>query len=250
MKKNKENGCLIFYPDDTPLTNPQIETKRKSARAEENTKEWYYKNNLLAMYRLVEIKRLDPEEVKKRRAEYMQNKAIIVRALMKELAKTGQMKGLFKAHEIDNASKGIQPKGYEVHHIIPLSLGGTNEPANLMLVEESADIQLHSQVHERIWNPIRDSVPYLPEGHKDLAPVFVWLIELPRIMTREDEFLLCTQTELEERESQSYATKQTKNAFRKQGSVNCMGGWLPIGRFCARQNRPAPQNRNGFSRQR
>lgn len=248
MKKNKENGCLIFYPDDTPLTNPQIETKRKLPRAEESIKERYYRNNLLATYRLVEVKRPNPDEAQKRRAEYTQNKAAIIRALMKELAKNGQMKGMFKAHEIDNAHKGIQPKGYEVHHIVPLSLGGMNELSNLMLVEESIDIKLHSQLHERVWNPIRDSVPYLPEGHKDLTSVFVWLIELPRIMTREDEFLLCTQTELELRENQCYATKQAKNAFRKQGSVNCLGGWLPIGRFCARQNRQVPQNRGGFSR--
>jgi len=45
----------------------------------------------------------------------------------------------FSATEIDEMARGVRPRGYSVHHKLPLDDGGDNSFANLVLIRESPE---------------------------------------------------------------------------------------------------------------
>lgn len=230
MYKKEENGCFVFYPKDTLLCAPQVEIKKSSLPAENDIRIFYYKQKEFARYRLIEIKRPTPDVVKARREEFNTKKRALAQKVVKELALLGLMRGKVRQSDIDNAKQGICPRGYVLHHIIPLSLGGTNDLNNLMLIKK----EVHEKLHTRVWNPVRDSVPYLPKGHRNSISAFVWLIDLPVIMTPKDAYLLDTLCELEVRAQEPSQSKKTKVDFRKAGSINCKEGWVQKPHNCGR----------------
>lgn len=66
---------------------------------------------------------------------------------VRKLAQEHKLDGYFSPDEIKNALKyGKVPQGYDVHHIHPLSLGGTNEESNLCLIEKTLHMYLHAKL--------------------------------------------------------------------------------------------------------
>ena len=59
-------------------------------------------------------------------------------------------------------TKGISPKGYQVHHKIPLDDGGTNEQNNFILIRN--DIE-HRALHG-FFNPMELRIELLKPGEK------------------------------------------------------------------------------------
>ena len=60
---------------------------------------------------------------------------------------------LFTEDQIKKALKGILPDNYDVHHILPISLGGKNRPNNLCIIHK----MVHCALHQRYWDIIRDN---------------------------------------------------------------------------------------------
>ena len=56
------------------------------------------------------------------------------------------------------------PRGYEFHHIIPLSMGGTNDPTNIVLCEKRLHRIIHQFIDEQgeVTGVARRIIPVLP----------------------------------------------------------------------------------------
>ena len=75
---------------------------------------------------------------------------ILRKAKLKMLAYKGAFDGLISQREIAEAKKGLCPKGFEVHHIIPLNCKNTESTIpNMVVIEESA----HTWLHNNIYTP-------------------------------------------------------------------------------------------------
>lgn len=59
--------------------------------------------------------------------------------------------GYINPHQfsMDRISKGKLPRGFDIHHIVPLSGGGTNDLSNLCLIEKS----LHRFLNRHCFDP-------------------------------------------------------------------------------------------------
>ena len=103
--------------------------------------------------------------------------------IVREMASRGFFDGLMSHRAVRLAKKsGILPKGYQVHHIVPLKLGGSNDPRNLCVV----DAETHSMLHQFIYQPLMDKLAIgekamliLPEfkrvmGHEERARFFLY----------------------------------------------------------------------------
>lgn len=96
--------------------------------------------------------------------------------IVKEMACRGFFDGLMSNKSIRLAKKkGTLPQGYQVHHIVPLKLGGSNDPKNLCIV----DSQTHAMLHQFIYQPLMDK---LEVGEK----ATLILPEFKRVMGPED----------------------------------------------------------------
>lgn len=127
------------------------------------------------------------EEVHQMRQAYEKENRI-QREFLKFLARTDQMNGIFSKSVIKMAEqRGARPRGYQIHHIIPLCCGGTNDFNNLMLVHKS----VHAEIHSRIWMDVFD---YLTQ-HKDKT-VYIEMPRLPKVMIPEDQIMLLTLNEV------------------------------------------------------
>ncbi|MBR4927189.1 MAG: HNH endonuclease [Alphaproteobacteria bacterium] len=127
------------------------------------------------------------EEVQQKRQEYeKENK--VQREFLKFLAKSGEMDGIFSKSVIKMAAqRGARPRGYQIHHIIPLCCGGTNDFDNLMLVHKN----VHAEIHDRIWAGVYQLLSY-QKGEKATMEVPC----LPRVMIPEDQIMLLTLNEV------------------------------------------------------
>lgn len=51
---------------------------------------------------------------------------------------------------MERAKRGKIPHGFDVHHILPISCGGTNHVSNLCLIEKS----LHKFINKKCFDPV------------------------------------------------------------------------------------------------
>ncbi len=130
----------------------------------------------------------DDEAVHAMRMAYeYQNK--IQREFLKYLAGQGYMDKIFSKTVVRSAlNRGARPKDYQVHHVVPLCCGGSNDFSNLMLVHKD----VHAEIHDRIWKGIYKT---LKAGIKQ-CHAFVDLPVLPPVMIPEDKVLLFSLEEL------------------------------------------------------
>lgn len=125
-----------------------------------------------------EVRCLPKDECQERRHDYERmycNCRQPVRAIQ-IMAQGGMLDRYFSKKIIKEAKKsGKLPKGYQVHHIIPIKLGGSNELNNLCIV----DAETHTMLHRFIYQPLLEK---LREGET----AFVKLPLFERVLYKED----------------------------------------------------------------
>lgn len=130
--------------------------------------------------------RSDEEVHQMRQAYEKENK--IQREFLKFLAKSGAMNNIFSRSVVKMAEqRGARPRGYQIHHIIPLCCGGTNDFDNLMLVHKN----VHAEIHGRIWSDV-----YKMLGEDKEQQSFIELPRLPQVMIPEDQIMLLSLNEV------------------------------------------------------
>ncbi len=75
------------------------------------------------------------------------------RKFIRKCAKNGLLNHIFTQEQIKQALKGKLPEDYDVHHILPISLGGQNRPSNLCIIHK----MVHNALHQHYWDIIRDN---------------------------------------------------------------------------------------------
>lgn len=94
---------------------------------------------------VVEIKTPSPEQCRKIKKEYIDNKQMLVR----QLAAADQIPSLSAADRLNAIETGNLPDGYpySCHHMVPRILGGTNALHNLCYLDNSLHKHVHKLIH-------------------------------------------------------------------------------------------------------
>lgn len=147
------------------------------------------------------------EETHRLREEYELNNKV-QHDFIKMLAASGVLDCFFfKQFCTIMRRRGTQPRGYQIHHILPLSLGGTNDFENLMLVQKDA----HAEIHKRIWDDIYKIMN--AEGVGTRAKVLV--PALPVVMRNSDLWLLLSPEQLRQKILAEKCRGQKENYHNK-----------------------------------
>ena len=126
----KKEGVLYFYEEYSAYQGAWLELKQSSTQEVEGKRSFFRKRY---------------------GSGHKKNK---VNPFVQKCAHQGLFDAAFTPEEIENAKKyGILPEEYDIHHIIPLSLGGTNEESNFCVIHRD----MHTVLHQRYFNLIRDS---------------------------------------------------------------------------------------------
>ena len=145
--------------------------------------------------------------------------------VVQQMAEAGYFDGLMSNNAVRNAKKkGCLPEGIQVHHIVPLKLGGSNDIENLCLV----DAETHMLMHRLIYQPVLDR---LKEGEEAVLV----LPEFKRVIDkddREDFFLYSELRKYEEQMTHPVCRHKKMNCnsdmgFRDaycQSGRSCRGG--------------------------
>lgn len=80
------------------------------------------------------------------------------------LYRSGQLDKYVREINLARASRGLIPHGFDIHHIVPLSGGGTNRLSNLCLIEKS----LHKFINKNCFDPVLKDIK---EGETITVPV-------------------------------------------------------------------------------
>lgn len=96
--------------------------------------------------------------------------------IVREMADRGYFDGLLSNKAVRVAKKrGVLPDGYQIHHIVPLKLGGSNSVKNLCIVDQ----ETHAMLHQLIYQPIIDKLEVGEEAVLLLPP-------FSRVLKKED----------------------------------------------------------------
>ena len=127
------------------------------------------------------------------------------------MADLGYFDGLFSNKAVRAAKKkGVLPEGYQIHHIIPLKLGGSNSVKNLCVV----DYETHAMLHQLIYQPIIDKMQLSEEAVLILPP-------FARVIKKEDRAKFFLFSEL-----RHHAMKQAKLvSHHKKENINADMGF-------------------------
>lgn len=140
-------------------------------------------------------------------------------AVIKAWAAAGMLDGKFPAHIVRAAKEmGKKPSGFDFHHELPLSCGGTNASQNVCLIERT----LHEWLHKNVWDIVykkSKGVSGLKNKH-----VFVSLPKAPKVITWRDRFLFLTRVDREAWEAEKADTmrKQSKRALFEEQVCFCV----------------------------
>ncbi|MDR2901695.1 MAG: hypothetical protein LBU87_01110 [Lactobacillales bacterium] len=88
-----------------------------------------------------------PETTKKLRKEFASRD--MNKKFVKWLWRKGCLDKYADVINLERARRGKIPHGFDVHHLIPLSCGGTNHVSNLCLIERS----LHKFINKKCFDP-------------------------------------------------------------------------------------------------
>lgn len=113
-----------------------------------------------------------PAHVKEMRKEFDHKN--MNQKYVKWLYRKGYLEPFKHQISLERARRGKIPKGFDVHHIVPLSGGGTNHVCNFCLIEQS----LHKFINKKCFEPAL-------RGVKIGQTVTVDLPDFGRIATRE-----------------------------------------------------------------
>ncbi|MBR4927265.1 MAG: HNH endonuclease [Alphaproteobacteria bacterium] len=88
-----------------------------------------------------------PEVTKALRKEF--EKRDMNHKFVKWLYRKGHLNAFAHKINLERAKRGKIPHGFDVHHIVPLSGGGTNHVSNFCLIEQS----LHKFINKKCFEP-------------------------------------------------------------------------------------------------
>lgn len=95
---------------------------------------------------------------------------------VREMADLGYFDGRMSNKAVRVAKKrGVLPEGYQIHHIVPLKLGGSNSVKNLCVVDQ----ETHALLHQLIYQPVIDKMQVGEEAVLILPP-------FDRVITKDD----------------------------------------------------------------
>ncbi len=114
-----------------------------------------------------------PETTKKLRKEF--NHRDMNNKFVKWLYRKGYLEPYKDKINLERSKRGKIPHGFDVHHIIPLSGGGTNHVSNFCLIERS----LHRFINKKCFDP---AVRNLRVGET----VEIELPDFPKVALRRD----------------------------------------------------------------
>lgn len=164
IKKKDKKGNRIFYLNKKPSA---VQVEARGCLSDE-----------------IEQKRKQFEK----KIKYSNNKSPFIQ----ELALAGHFDGKFPAHIIRAAKEeGLRPDGFDFHHTLPLSCGGTNESSNIVLV----DRQLHEWLHKNIWDKVYTALKYYPNEVPDGKKVFILMPQMAAVVTKRDRFQFLSRRE-------------------------------------------------------
>lgn len=129
-------------------------------------------------------------------------------AFVQECALKGLFDGVMTEKEIILAKRrGILPEAYDVHHLVPLSLGGENTVSNLCVIHRD----LHTALHKEHLNLVRD----LWDEQK--YPVAYLHVPTKHFLTMDDLGLFFTPKECQriQNEAKVRAEKAAYHAMRR-----------------------------------
>lgn len=139
--------------------------------------------------------------------------------VIKAWAAAGVLDGKFPAHIVRAAKEtGQKPSGFDFHHELPLSCGGTNASENVYLIDRALHEWLHKNVWDIVYKKAREEV-----GFKNKR-VFVLLPKAPKVITWRDRFLFLTRADREawKTEKSDKMRKQSKRALFEEHVCFCL----------------------------
>ncbi len=121
-----------------------------------------------------------------------QERMTLVREFVKKMALNGELDALLEKADLRLAKKsGCLPNKYNVHHYLPLSMGGSHQEENLCIIDK----KLHRWIHAYLLDPIyRDSKFDFLEDKK----VYLILPPQKKVLTMNDASIFFTVEELEQ----------------------------------------------------
>ncbi|MBQ8251526.1 MAG: HNH endonuclease [Alphaproteobacteria bacterium] len=122
--------------------------------------------------------------------------------VVQQMAEAGFFDGLMSNNAVRLAKKkGCLPEGMQVHHIVPLKLGGSNDIDNLCVV----DAETHMLMHRLIYQPVLDRLEVNDEG-------VLILPEFKRVIVKDDreDFFLYSELRKFEESTRNFVTRHRR----------------------------------------
>ena len=130
------------------------------------------------------IPSLSAEEIQAKREEFLTKYVYEtpegkVNCLIGQWALSGQLNEL-APDRLAEAIKGHTPNHMNLHHIVPLSWGGSNDPENLVLISG----RVHSFLHRKIYGLVNKKIKEYKDnlGKEPDKPIYILLPKLPRVI--------------------------------------------------------------------
>lgn len=159
--------------------------------------------------KLHEVRQLSMHEIAWRRVEYtkkarihwyeltpLERKINKINRLSKnkfirDFAKLGHLYEHFASEVVEDACNGFSPDNFDLHHVVPIALGGKDVLRNMVLVHKNAHKPfLHKRVFDLLHNKIQPQPAdkEIPNGEK----VFVEIPVFPYVLTEQTMRLIFT----------------------------------------------------------
>lgn len=159
--------------------------------------------------KLHEVRQLSVHEIAWRRVEYMKKARIhwyeltpLERKINKinrlsknkfirDFAKLGHLYEHFASEVVEDARNGFSPDNFDLHHIVPIALGGKDVLRNMVLIHKNAHKPF---LHERVFDLLHKKIKpqpadkEIPNGEK----VFVEIPVFPYVLTEQTMRLIFT----------------------------------------------------------
>lgn len=128
-----------------------------------------------------------------------QERISLGRSFVKKMAASGELDGILNSKEIRRAiENGYLPDKYNIHHYVPLSMGGGHQEENLCVIDK----KLHKWIHAYLLDPIyRDS----KFDFLELKKVYLILPPKKKVLTCADASLFFESDELKKIEEDEKA---------------------------------------------